>query len=134
MNHQIDIKGKAYFGLDRPLKWNGIIDYKTLILFISFVVGIWKLCQIITNSLIVQIYATLIVSIPFVIFLKAYINEIDILYMIVLVLRFCFMPHKFDYDIVKDENNIIFDYVKDTLVYSNNSKIYKFNKKKIRKS
>lgn len=125
MDERIELKGKIYSNLNRPVRWNGIIDYKTIITVAVYILGIWNLIKLFTTNVVVQIYITLILTIPFVIFIKAYINETDIIYMLVIILRFCLLPRLYIYDIQYDGFDFIYDYSKNIITYKNSVKIYK---------
>lgn len=125
MENNIKIQGKMYSNLDRPVRWNGIIDYKTLITILLYIYIIWNLTKLFTTSIVAQIYIIIMLTIPFAIFIKSYINETDITFMLVLVLRFCFTPHLYVYDITKDEYSFLYDHYNNVIIYKNGGKRHK---------
>lgn len=114
MQQEKNFKAQVYSNLEKPVRWNGIIDYKTLITVAVYIFLIWNVTSILAVSMFTRLYIVLILTVPFIVFIKSYINEADIIFILIIILRFCFTAHLYVYDIFDDifffydyEHNVI---------------------------
>ena len=114
MQQEKNFKAQVYSNLEKPVRWNGIIDYKTLITVAVYIFLIWNVTSIFAVSMFTRLYIVLILTVPFIVFIKSYINEADIIFILIIILRFCFTAHLYVYDIFDDlfffydyEHNVI---------------------------
>ena len=114
MQQEKIFKAQVYSNLEKPVRWNGIIDYKTLITVAVYIFLIWNVTSIFAVSMFTRLYIVLILTVPFIVFIKSYINEADIIFILIIILRFCFTAHLYVYDIFDDifffydyEHNVI---------------------------
>lgn len=88
-----------YPNLNRENKFLGIIDYKSLILLLVYVVGVWKLSCIIFAKILFRIYAVIILSVPIVGLFYANKNEDNITHVIYLIFKYLFSKKLYVYKI-----------------------------------
>lgn len=88
-----------YPNLDRENKFLGIIDYKSLILLLIYVVGVWKISSLIFAKVMFRIYAVVILSIPIIGLFYANKNEDNITHVIYVILKYLFSKKLYVYKI-----------------------------------
>ena len=103
MQQEKILKAQVYSNLEKPVRWNGIIDYKTLITVAVYIFLIWNVTSIFAVSMFTRLYIVLILTVPFIVFIKSYINEADIIFILIIILRFCFTVHLYVSDIFFDD-------------------------------
>lgn len=110
MSQEGNIKAQVYSNLEKPVRWNGIIDYKTLITVAFYIFLTWNVTSFFVVSVFTRLYVVIILTVPFIVFIKSYINEADIIFILIIILRFCFTVHLYVYDIFFDDLFFFYDY------------------------
>ena len=65
MPQEENIKAQVYSNLEKPVRWNGIIDYKTLITVAFYIFLIWNVTSLFAVSVFTRLYIVIILTIPF---------------------------------------------------------------------
>ncbi|MBR6688621.1 MAG: hypothetical protein IKL68_01225 [Clostridia bacterium] len=81
---------KVYRNFNRKNRFLGIIDYKTLTLFLGYVWIVWKISIKIFNSITYCIYFMMFLIIPVIGLVHANRNEEDISHVIYVIIKFLF--------------------------------------------
>lgn len=100
------LRGKVFGNFNRSSRWLGIIDYKSLFFFVSYIFGFWNITKLFNLSLISQIYILIIFTIPVVVLVLAYIDEESVVDMLFIIFKFCLRKKWYVY-ILKDDVNVI---------------------------
>ena len=87
MSQEGNIKAQVYSNLEKPVRWNGIIDYKTLITVAFYIFLTWNVTSFFVVSVFTRLYVVIILTVPFIVFIKSYINEADIIFILIIILR-----------------------------------------------
>lgn len=93
----------TYNNLDRPNKFLGIIDYKSLIVLVIYLIIIWNVIGIFNISIIYKVYTIVLLSIPIIGLFYSNRYSDSIVDVIVIVLKYVFSPKIYAYRL---ESNI----------------------------
>ena len=97
---------ESFSNFKEDFKWLGIIDYKSLIILLIYLIILWNLSGLFINNIIYRIYIEVILAIPIFGFFysnKSSENVSDIIYVI---LKFVFSPKLYVYRI-ESNNNVL---------------------------
>lgn len=125
MPQEENIKAQVYSNLEKPVRWNGIIDYKTLITVAFYIFLIWNITSLFAVSVFTRLYIVIILTVPFIVFIKSYINEADIIFILIIILRFCFTVHLYVSDIFFDDLFFFYDYEHNVIEHKVGKRKYK---------
>lgn len=81
-------KQKTFNFFKRKNKWLGLIDYKTLLIFIIYVIFIFEVINIFNISNILKLYFFIYFTIPFIIFILLNLKEESIIDKLLIILMF----------------------------------------------
>jgi glucose dehydrogenase len=87
----------VYKNLNRQNKFLGIIDYKTLVILLGYMWGIWELSGLLFNNLMYRGYMLIFLSIPILGIVYANKSEDNISYVIYCVLKYLVSPKHYAY-------------------------------------
>lgn len=88
-----------YSNLNRSNKWLGIIDYKSLIIFLVMLFLVWNILGLFIQSVLYRVYILVIISIPFVGVLYANKSSENISSVIYVVFKYLVSPKLYVYSI-----------------------------------
>lgn len=125
MPQEENIKAQVYSNLEKPVRWNGIIDYKTLITVAFYIFLTWNVTSFFVVSVFTRLYIVIILTVPFIVFIKSYINEADIMFILIIILRFCFTVHLYVSDIFFDDLFFFYDYEHNVIEHKVGKRKYK---------
>ncbi len=88
-----------YPNLNRSNKWLGIIDYKSLIIFLIILFAIWNILGLFVSNQVYKVYLLVIIAIPFFGIFYANKSEENISNVVYIVIRYMLSPKKYMYNI-----------------------------------
>lgn len=88
-----------FSNLNRSYKWLGIIDYKSLAIFLIMFFLVWNLLSIFTNNTVYKTYTLVIIAIPVIGLFYANRSSENISYVIYIVLKYIVSPKIYVYNI-----------------------------------
>ena len=88
---------KVYSNLNRKNRFLGIIDYKTLTIFLAYMWTVWKISEYICKSLIYRGYLWMFLVIPVFGLVYANRNEEDIFNVIYTIIKYLVTPKLYVY-------------------------------------
>ena len=94
----------CYTNLNKELKWLGIIDYKSLIFLLMYLIILWNISNIFVSSIIYRIYIEIIFAIPIIGLFYSNKSAESISDIVLTVLRFVFSPKLYVYKIESNNN------------------------------
>lgn len=93
-----------YSNLNRENKFLGIMDYKSLIILLVYVLGVWKLSCIIFARVLFRLYSVIILSVPLFGLFYANRNEDNITHVIYTILKYLFSHKLYVYKITSEKS------------------------------
>ena len=87
----------VYKNLNRGNKFLGIIDYKTLLLLLGYLCGIWQISGMLFNDLIYRAYMIIILGVPILGLIYANKSSDNISYVIYCVIKYLVSPKLYVY-------------------------------------
>ena len=94
-----EIARDNYPNLNRSNKWLGIIDYKSLIILIVILFGVWNILGLIVQNQLYRVYILIIISIPILGLFYANKSSENISNVIYIVIKYMVSPKKYMYNI-----------------------------------
>lgn len=79
---------EIYMNYKRNNKWLGIIDYKSLVFFVSYLAIVWNILNLLHINLEYKIYILMILIIPVAVMLCMNINSESALDTVITIIRF----------------------------------------------
>lgn len=89
----------TYSNINRKSKWLGIIDYKSIIILLAYIVIMWNVTGVFLTSVIYRVYIVIILVIPIVGLFYSYRSAEDVTSVIYTVLKYTVSPKKYVYKI-----------------------------------
>ena len=87
----------VYKNLNRQNKFLGIIDYKTLLLLLGYMWGVWQISELLFENLMYRAYMLITLSIPILGLVYANKAEDNISYVIYCILKYLVSPKHYVY-------------------------------------
>ena len=75
----------------------GIIDYKSLVLLLLYIVIVWNITGIFTSNILIKAYVLMILIIPILTIFYTYLNEDSIIDVIYVIAKFYISPKIYVY-------------------------------------
>lgn len=96
-------KKEVFSNLNRENKWLGIIDYKSLVILLMYIVIIWLVSGIFSTSMYMRIYSLVITTIPVIGVFYSNKSSESIASMIYIVIKYIISPKLYVYRITDRE-------------------------------
>ena len=87
----------VYKNLNRQNKFLGIVDYKTLVILLGYIWGIWQVSKWFFSNIMYRVYMLMILSIPVIGIVYANKTEDNISYVIYCILKYIVSPKHYAY-------------------------------------
>lgn len=88
-----------YPNLNRSNKWLGIIDYKSLVIILAILFGVWNILELFLENQLYKVYILIIISIPILGLFYANKSSENISSVIYTVIKYMVSPKKYMYNI-----------------------------------
>ena len=75
----------------------GVIDYKSLVVLLIYIVIIWNIVGIFTSNILIKTYILMILIIPILTIFYTYLNEDSIIDVLYIIVKFYISPRIYVY-------------------------------------
>ena len=99
---------KTFNFLNKKNKWLGLIDYKTIVIFLGYLFIVYKITNYLIIDFMYKVYILIIFCLPCIIFIILNLNEECIVDKLIIIIKFLLKRKKYVNMIFYAKNNTIY--------------------------